>query len=225
MKTYIIGAGGVGSWLAEAMCRLEDPKEVVIVDGDTLEKGNLDRQLYTEGEIGRNKADALAKRMHCQSVAAWYSPHANEHYRFDWLLCCADNNPCRLDVLRACDLFGCRAIIAANETHSSEAYVYLPEWQGNAERDPRVYYPDMLTNKAGDRRSAAIGCTGEAQRENRQLVTANLMAASLAAHLYVVWAIEQYKLKPETRAFLPHRLHQNLTRNGFVLCGEEKGNK
>jgi hypothetical protein len=80
-----------------------------------------------------------------------------------------------------------------------------------------------MADQTGDPARAAIGCTGEAQRNNRQLVTANFMAVALASHLYVVWAMESRKLKPESKAFLPHRLSQNLTRNTYVLRGEEKG--
>ncbi len=46
-------------------------------------------------------------------------------------------------------------------------------------RDPRVYYPEINTDRSGDPRATSIGCTGEAQTNNRQLVSANLMAATL----------------------------------------------
>ncbi len=221
MSVFIIGAGGVGSWLAEAMVRLVTPDNVIIVDGDTLEEKNLDRQLYTEAEIGENKATALGKRLSCASFDQWYSPYEISHSRFDWVMCCADNNPCRVDCLKACDMTGCKTIIAANEVHSSEAYYYESTWLGIKHLDPRIYYPNLLTDTTGNPQSAAIGCTGEAQVQNRQLVTANFMAAALAAHLYVVWAMERKKLKPDTLASLPHRLNQNLTRNGYVLRGKE----
>jgi len=70
---YIIGAGGVGSWLAPAMCKLVGPSHVVIVDGDKLEEKNLDRQLFSTDEIGEFKSDALARKYGCKSVPEWYS--------------------------------------------------------------------------------------------------------------------------------------------------------
>ncbi len=222
MNIYIIGAGGVGSWLAHAMCRLADPYDITIIDGDTLEEKNLDRQLFDKSQIGRNKADALAARLECNYVAEWYSPYSVQHSRHDWVFCCVDNSPSRLDCLKAADMHECKVIIAANEVHSSEAYVYLPEWQGNPRLDPRLYYPELMSDTTGHPGQRAAGCTGEAQRANRQLVTANFMAAALASHLYVVWAMEARKMKPETKASLPHRLNQNLTRNSYVLRGEEK---
>ena len=222
MSIYIIGAGGVGSWLAHAMCKLADPHDITIVDGDTLEKKNLDRQLFTEGDIGRNKADALAAHLECSYVDEWYSPYMVKHSPHDWIFCCVDNSPSRLECLKSCDMYECKCIVAANETTSSEAYLYLPAWRGIHHLDPRCYYPELLSNKAGHPAQAAAGCTGEAQQQNRQLVTANFMAAALAGHLFVVWAMEARKLKPETKASLPNRLNQNLTRNNFALRGEEK---
>ncbi len=222
MNIYIIGAGGVGSWLVEAMARLVDVMYITVIDGDTLEEKNLDRQLFGEGEIGKNKAEALSSRLGCKFVDQWYSPYSIKHTNHDWIFCCVDNSPSRLDCLKAADMSECKVIIAANEVHSSEAYVYLPQWQGNPRLDPRLYYPELMADTTGHPGQAAAGCTGEAQRSNRQLVTANFMAAALATHLYVVWAMEARKLKPETRASLPHRLGQNLTRNSYVLRGEEK---
>ena len=218
---YVIGCGGVGSWLAAALVRLAGSENVILVDGDTLEEKNLDRQLFTEEEIGRNKAEALASRLKCKGNGNWYDRFNFTHSQHDWLLCCADNNPARSEVLTACDVHGCRAIIAANETHSSEAYFYQPQWK-DTENDPRVYYPEIDTDESNNPQRAAIGCTGEAQLQNRQLVTANFMAAALAGHLYTVWAMEARKVKPEVRRFMPHRLNQNLTRNGFILSGEPK---
>jgi hypothetical protein len=217
---FIIGNGGVGSWLAPALCLLVGPKNVTLIDGDTLEEKNLNRQLFTESEIGLNKAEALARKYKCNYLPDWYSDSLLRHSKHDWLFGVVDNNVARMSVLRAVDFAGCRAIFAANETHSSEAYVYLPEWAGTR-LDPRVMYAEMVQDHTNDPRSRAIGCTGEAQQANPQLVTANMMAASLAAHLYVVWALEIKKIgSPETIPHLPHKLVNNLTRNETYKVGE-----
>lgn len=221
---YIIGVGGVGSWLAHAMVRLCNPNSVILIDGDTLEEGNLDRQLFTPDMIGTHKAEALGAMLKCGYFNQWYSYANQAHSRNDWLLCCVDNNPARKQVLASCDMYGCNAIFAANETHSSESYFYQPQWK-DTDNDPRVYYPEILSDETNDPARRGIGCTGEAQRANRQLVTANFMAAALASHLYVVWAMEAKKVKPEVQRYMPHRLFQTLTRNSFQLVGGDQSNK
>jgi hypothetical protein len=216
---YIIGCGGVGSWLAPALCLLVKPTNVTLIDGDTLEQKNMNRQLFDSSHIGMNKSEALAEKYGCDAIPSWYSTMLMPHEPNDWLFGLVDNHPSRKSIMQACDSYGCRALFAANETHSSEAYLYLPEWRGTR-LDPRVYYPEIETDNTDDPRARAAGCTGEAQVSNPQLVTANYMAAALVAHLYVVWALEAPKLDKAVWPFLPHKLVNNLTANETHKCGE-----
>lgn len=216
---YIIGAGGVGSYLAPVMCMLAGPKEVTIVDGDTLERKNLNRQLFTENQIGLNKAEALAKVYGCAAIPKWYSAAMMQHTDDDWLIGVVDNHPARLAILNTCDMWRCRSIFGANEVHSSEAYHYQPDWRDTS-LDPRSYYPEISQDKSNDPRAALIGCTGEAQVANRQLVTANFMAAALVSHLYVVWAMEARKMEADALPFLPYKLVNNLSRNETHKVGD-----
>lgn len=208
---YVIGCGGVGSWLVPALCKLHDPEHVILVDGDKLEEKNLDRQLFHPNEIGEYKSDALAGKYLCKSEPKWFSMGQFFLEPQDWLLVCVDNHPARLAALQECDSNGCKAVFAANETWSAEAFLYHREWRG-CPLDPRVYYPDILTNTDGDPRAAAIGCTGEAQVHNRQLVNANMMAASLAAHLFSLWAYKLPTLDHAARNHLPFKLVSNMTK-------------
>lgn len=208
---YIIGCGGVGSAIVPSFCLLKSPEEVTLIDGDALERRNLDRQMFDASQIGQNKAEALARKYGCRFIAEWFARGKIRHYRNDWLICLVDNHRTRLEVLEVCDEYGCQAIFAANEMHSSEAYYYRRQWQ-NTERDPRVYYPEINTDRSGDPRAASIGCTGEVQERNRQLVSANLMAAALAEHLYVLWCMKAPRMDRETVELLPHKFVANLSR-------------
>jgi hypothetical protein len=67
-KTVIIGAGAVGSAVAELLAR-GGAAEITVVDGDSLEVGNLSRHTLGLEQIGEKKADALAARL------AKISPH------------------------------------------------------------------------------------------------------------------------------------------------------
>ena len=213
-QIYIIGAGGVGSWLTPAMCLLTKPERVTVIDGDMLEAKNLNRQLYSADEIGNNKAMSLAEKYGCEGDNRWFS-HGNIAFDDnDWLMVGVDNNPARKAALESCDQYGCKAIFMANETTSAEAYYYEPKWKGS-ELDPRVYYPEILTESGGDPRQAAIGCTGEAQANNVQLVSANFMAAALGQHLYVLNAMEKPKIERAVHGEIAHRIRQNL--NSYQL--------
>jgi molybdopterin/thiamine biosynthesis adenylyltransferase len=209
---YIIGAGGVGSFLCPVLCKLAGHEHLTVIDKDLLEEKNLDRQLFPPSMIGASKAEALASTYQCEGVKDWFFDGLIELSDTDWLLVCVDNHPARKAALESCDHYGCRAIIGGNETTSAEALYYHPDWRGGP-LDPRSYYPEIKTATAGDPMRASAGCTGQAQEQNRQLVTANFMAAALMGHLFVVWALESTKLNKEARQHLPFHLTQNLSQN------------
>jgi molybdopterin/thiamine biosynthesis adenylyltransferase len=208
---YIIGCGGVGSAIVPSFCLLKPPAEVTLLDGDHLERRNLNRQLFDAHQIGSNKAQALASRHGCRAIPEWFARGKLPLQRNDWLLCLVDNHRTRFEALEACDEAGCQAVFAANEMHSAEAYYYRRAWKGTA-RDPRVYYPELVTDRSGDPRATSIGCTGEVQERNRQLVSANLMAAALAEHLFVLWHLKAPRMDKDDIERLPHKLVANLSR-------------
>ena len=115
-------------------------------------------------------------------------------------------------------MFECRAIIGANETNSAEAYFYTYMWKDKP-LDPRVMYPEILSDQRGDPMRPE-GCTGEAQEANRQLSSANFMAAALVQHLLVLWRLEVIKLDPSIVDKLPHQLSATLSRVGCRLISE-----
>ncbi|WP_281310186.1 HesA/MoeB/ThiF family protein [Flavobacterium flavigenum] len=62
-KTHILLAGaGIGSVIAECLLRLGF-ETLTIIDGDTVELSNLNRQNYTEKDISTDKAEALKERL------------------------------------------------------------------------------------------------------------------------------------------------------------------
>lgn len=64
IKDYriLIAGCGIGSYIAECLLRLGF-ENLTIIDGDLVELSNLNRQNYTEADIGRNKAEVLRKRL------------------------------------------------------------------------------------------------------------------------------------------------------------------
>lgn len=59
----VIGVGGVGSWVVEALAR-SGVGALTLVDMDDVCESNFNRQIHaTEGEIGRPKVDAMARRI------------------------------------------------------------------------------------------------------------------------------------------------------------------
>jgi tRNA A37 threonylcarbamoyladenosine dehydratase len=62
-RVIVFGVGGVGSWCAEALIRT-GLRHLTIVDGDTVQPSNCNRQLpATRESIGRPKVEVLKERL------------------------------------------------------------------------------------------------------------------------------------------------------------------
>jgi hypothetical protein len=71
----IIGAGALGSMIAEILAR-GGTTNIMIVDYDNLEPGNLVRHTLTGSDLGRNKATATAARLKSTAPMSSISAHA-----------------------------------------------------------------------------------------------------------------------------------------------------
>lgn len=197
---YVIGCGGVGSWLVPKLAKLTD--RITLIDGDKLERGNLDRQLFDPICIGRMKADAIAERHGLAGIPEYFHSALDLGITSeDLLFCCADNHACRREVLQTCDELDCRCIIAANEYTDAEAYWYERSMRGTP-NDPRNFYPNILTDHSGDPLGPP-GCQGDAQAASPQLVLANDMASSFAGWLYWFHTQERPKLDVNDKQHFP----------------------
>ena len=60
----VVGCGGTGGFAAEGLCRLLPSRaDLVLVDHDRVEEGNLGRQNFTQEDLGCFKSEALARRL------------------------------------------------------------------------------------------------------------------------------------------------------------------
>ena len=65
-RVAVVGLGGVGSWLVEALAR-SGVGHLALIDADDICVSNTNRQLPAlEGQYGRNKAEAMAER--CRAI-------------------------------------------------------------------------------------------------------------------------------------------------------------
>ena len=64
-KMLIVGCGGTGGFVAEALCRLMTGRKasITLMDHDIIEPHNLLRQNFRQEEVGQYKSQALAYRL------------------------------------------------------------------------------------------------------------------------------------------------------------------
>ncbi len=122
LRFVVVGAGGTGSFAIPAIARLmfelkqqqSKPVEMLIVDPDIVESGNIPRANFCAAEIGRLKAQTLATRitfawgLECHYAAEPFN--AEKHLKPDdyrsltMIVGCVDNHFARRDIHDAIDM-------------------------------------------------------------------------------------------------------------------------
>jgi len=200
----VVGCGGTGGWLTTCLTKmLNQDDEIILMDADTFEAHNRDRQLHCK--LGANKADALKRALERAAKVTFTvvrefldEPTAEIKAlvtRRDpdivTIFCGADNHRARLNTLKLADDLGCHAVICGNGYTDAEAYYYQFGWR-NTELDPRVFYPELLSDTTGDPLSPP--CTGEILESAPQLALANMSAANYGMWLWYFWTQEAPKI-------------------------------
>ena len=230
MKNVIVGCGGSGGWVATLLAKSPERAPIVLIDGDKIEKRNLERQLFSRGDVGRNKARALAGRLASLGCEVeWFTEYLQEGSD-SWnallvaeeplrIYCCPDNHPARMACLKLADerwVDGRKTVVAisGNEEFTADACVYLPEWKDTKD-DYRVIYPETVTATDGD--PLHPPCTGEAVAAQPQRALANAIAAMNTAWLMELWA---ERIGPDTDELIKERAPKRIVYGKYNLTKE-----
>lgn len=110
-KVAVVGAGGLGGYVAEQLVRL-GVGTLRIIDGDTFAEHNLNRQLFALPEnLGRAKVEVAAERLRAVNPAVTIVPFRtmltadNMEFLFGGMDCvvdATDDVPTRLTMVEAC---------------------------------------------------------------------------------------------------------------------------
>jgi hypothetical protein len=180
-KVLMIGCGGIGSWLVEPLARYlnyssYEMVELALVDGDSFEAKNLNRQLADQMD---NKAQVLIQRIkkldrlsvRAKSVYVTEENVGEIIQERHIVMVCVDNRATRKDVLVICGM---------NDKDTGDILVY----QRKGGKDitlpfthlPEIQFPN--DKNPGDVQKREAGCD-VLQAETPQLICANLMAAAM----------------------------------------------
>jgi len=194
----LIGAGGVASYFLPSFIRTFKFTKGFIVDGDTLEERNLDRQLFNKDCIGKNKAEALVSTLrlkkHFDTIPQYLSESSIPEAISDRInrglnssltpviICMVDNHPARRAAINIAEQHQTLFLMMANEYETSQAILhdfssYPPKLA------PQVRYPSISTGQSNN----PISCQGVALESSPQLAMANATAASLGNLLLWQW--------------------------------------
>ena len=190
---YLIGCGGVGSYLLPALYH-STKDYITLFDGDTIEQKNYERQHLEQHHTGENKASVMARSLHFLPKRFEVFPEyiTKDNFfpeRKSIIFCCVDNHPARKVCLQKADEHECCVILSANEYESVQAYLYLPEWK-DTPRDYRIKYPEVMTDTRFD--PTQRGCN-EVLESFPQLAIFNNLAAALGLQLFHILKTKRFR--------------------------------
>jgi molybdopterin/thiamine biosynthesis adenylyltransferase len=132
----VVGAGGLGGWIVEGLARM-GVGCLVIVDGDTFEENNLNRQaLCTESNLGQSKVLAASERVAEINAVVDVIPHHLEvdegqmvelFHDVDVLVDALDSLPARLALQRAAQTLKVPLVHGAIAGYVAQVMTILPE--------------------------------------------------------------------------------------------------
>lgn len=115
MKILQIGAGGIGSFLAREVIECVEQEQIdsmidyTIADDDLVEVNQITYQNFLFSDAGKNKAEALAKRLKVfADGVAWITPIKRRIEKeaqlrgYNIIILCVDNNTVRRLVIDYC---------------------------------------------------------------------------------------------------------------------------
>jgi len=129
-KIIQVGAGATGTFTGFALSTLG--ADLILVDYDTVEKTNLNRQFLFYDSIGLNKANALAEkiRRYGSGKIGFLEKKIAENFRiknFDFIFSCVDNNDARIYMEEASAQSGIPLVNCGSSIEGCSACVYTPK--------------------------------------------------------------------------------------------------
>ena len=194
IRTILIGAGGTGSLLARPLqhyliALTKGDYELVIIDGDHVERKNLARQMFHPDDILANKAERLGASLLGDPITI---PHFLDETLAEDTLRDHDR------VILAVDNFDVRSLVDAIAIRRSDFTVINPgneQWtatcQIHVRRDgsnvtPRIsYMHDEFDTPMQVVPTDGPDCAVRTLTGEEQTIAANMMAASMALNAMV----------------------------------------
>jgi len=200
MRIKIIGLGGVGTYLCDALCRYLNYGEasdiiVTMVDGDSYEQKNLQRQVFTDfgNKAETKKADMqeLYDRLKFENINSFVNSENIRRivYSGDIVFVCVDNHQTRKVVSDyATTLDDITIISGGNEFTDGNVQIYVRK--GGIDITPSLtdYHPEIET--PGDRSPEDMGCE-ELAKAAPQLLFTNLTVATIMCWVFYALILQK----------------------------------
>lgn len=192
-KFYVIGVGGTGSLLARDLPKLllGTSHKMMLLDGDTVESKNIERQGYQAQDVGDNKALALSRKIN--SLYPIECEFDDKYCTYESLFALIQDDKGYVPVIIGCVDNDATRMILEKVFKKLADVIYIDS--ANSEYEGNIY---ITTKKNGiqqsnlrsqcykfdlDKHPLDVSCQEQAAKGNVQfLVTNAKMAVSILEH-------------------------------------------
>jgi len=217
MKIYIVGIGGIGSALISPLGKyLKYNKKkipVVLIDGDSVEESNLERQNFISTDVKRNKAQVMAEYLksfgvEAEGVPIYLTQESDLHFENGSVIfVCTDNYVTRFLIEQWCvkNLNKVVIIFGGNEYHDGDVNIVIKDSKLKtplySETHPEIKEKDKFPNE----RSCA-----EASVHDPQLIFANMTVAMMMLGSF-------YSYLAKSKLPITHKIAFDLQTNKYEI--------
>ena len=139
-KISVLGIGGVGGYVVEALVRA-GINHIVLIDHDVVTKSNINRQIIAlHSTVGLSKVEVMKKRLldirpslEIETYQDFYLPNQNKEFMFsmsDYIVDCIDTITAKIAIAKYCEDFAVPVIscmgtgnkLEANNFHIDDIY-------------------------------------------------------------------------------------------------------
>lgn len=208
-RAVIIGLGGVGSWLVQALAPflqfLQETWTLVVVDGDDYEAKNASRQAFDElGPKAQVQASWIARRfsgVRVEAIAQYLSadgagdtfPVSDAIRSGDVVFSCVDNHKTRKMIADHCSSLRDAVLVSGgNEYTDGNVQMFVRRQGQDLTCRLEKYHPELAAPT--DKAPYELSCE-ELAASSPQLIFANFAVASLM--LQAFYALEQGRFEFE----------------------------
>lgn len=208
---YIVGLGGTGSQVSRSVCRMVydmqskglDVPTLHFIDPDIVEPKNVGRQMFTPADVGRFKAEVLARRFNLALGldVRWYGEmfDATKH-QSDWhgwgharlIIGCVDSHHGRREMAKTyavvidCGNHHDSGQVVIGDVHSVQKYHQYPHDDDELQHLPSAYalFPDLLKPDAVSESSPVLSCADLTLLGEQQLLVNEYVALAASQYVY-----------------------------------------
>lgn len=219
MKLYLVGTGGTGSAMADALARIvyharQKGKDVglTLIDPDTVEEKNIGRQRFCQAEVGWPKSSALALRLNAAfglDIRAITKPFAldmviqgfSSHTTKKLVIGCVDNYRAREELAKVVERGNGYIwwLDVGNAYHNGNVYIGNHHYANQLRVDEALRLCNGLPSPAVQDPAlllpdppvvSSLSCADLTFREEQSLMI-NTMIAAIAANYCYQWVLQK----------------------------------